>query len=160
MLIGVDKYVSSALWCIYFLQMQWYEAKRARIYLDIQSAILLDRNGLMSSSCRARNIKSKYFFITNRIEDGEFDIKCCPTNRMRSDCNTKSRQGKTFRFRRHINYKLCKQLGSAMCTEIGKSYANPLTFLKLRHFWQTLTFLALYFTNYPNSNFPILIFII
>ena len=107
-LIGVDDCISSALWSVYFVQAQGHEAKNARIYQDNQSAILLEKNGRMSSSRRTRHIKSKYFFVTDKVEDGEVAIEYCPTDQMWSDCNTKPKQGTPFRRDRS------KQMGCAL----------------------------------------------
>lgn len=61
----------SALWSLYFVQAQGHNTKNARIYQDNKSVILLERNDRMPSSRCTRHIKSKYFFVTDIVEDGE-----------------------------------------------------------------------------------------
>lgn len=62
-----------------------------------KSAILLETNGKMSSSKRTKHIKSKYFFVKDRVDDGEVIIHHKPTTEMWIDINTKPKQGRPFR---------------------------------------------------------------
>ena len=62
----------------------------------------------MSSSKRTKHIKAKYFFITDKIEQGEVKIEHLPTERMWIDVNTKPKQGtmswiSTHTINSHIN---------------------------------------------------------
>ena len=68
----------------------------------------MERNGRMSSSKRTKHIKSKYFFVKDKVEDDEVVIEYCPTDQMWSDGNTKPKQGTPFRRDRS------KQLGCAL----------------------------------------------
>lgn len=99
-LVGVDDVISTVLWALYYIQAQGYDMKRARIYQDNKSAILLERNGRMSSSKRTKHFKNKIFFVTDRIADGEVAIEYCPTTQMWTDLNTKPKQGTPFRIDR------------------------------------------------------------
>jgi hypothetical protein len=69
----------------------------ARIYQDNKSTILLENNGKMSSSKRTKHIKSKFFFITDRIHHGEVIVEYLPTVEMWIDVNMKPKQGLPFR---------------------------------------------------------------
>ncbi len=45
----------------------------------------------------------KYFFIKDKVDQGEITIKHCPTEQMWTDINTKTKQGLPFRvFRGHV----------------------------------------------------------
>jgi hypothetical protein len=96
-LIGVDDYIFLVLWSLYFIQAQGIDMSNARIYQDNKSTILLENNGKMSSSKRTKHIKSKFFFITDRIHQGEVVVEYLPTEEMWIDVNTKPKQGYPFR---------------------------------------------------------------
>ena len=73
------------------------------MYQDNQSAILLENNGKKSSSKRTRHINIRYYFITDRVKNGELEIEYFPTDDMVADYFTKPLQGKKFlQFRKTI----------------------------------------------------------
>jgi hypothetical protein len=73
------------------------------LYQDNMSSILLEKNGKASSSKRTKHIKVKYFYIKEKDDDGEIEIKHCPTDQMWTDINTKPKQGAVYRaFRGHV----------------------------------------------------------
>ena len=96
-IVGVDDAISIVLWVLYFVQEQGYAMIHATIYQDNKSAILLKTNGKMSSSKRTKHIKMKFFFITEKFEQGEIKVEHMPTNRVWIDVNTKPKQGQPFR---------------------------------------------------------------
>ena len=60
----------------------------------------LEKNGKRSSSKRTRHINIPYYFITDRVANGEVSIEYCPNGDMVGDFHTKSLQGSQFcRFR-------------------------------------------------------------
>jgi hypothetical protein len=59
--------------------------------------MLLEKNGKASSGRRTRHIDIRYFFVTDRIENGEMRIEYCPTEEMVADFFTKPLQGSLFR---------------------------------------------------------------
>ena len=67
------------------------------VYQDNQSAMLLENNGRGSSSKRTRHINIRYFFVTDRIKEGEMRVEYCPTGDMVADYFTKPLQGSLFR---------------------------------------------------------------
>eukprot|EP00804_Cyclotella_cryptica_P011844 CCRYP_015374-RA/>CCRYP_015374-RA protein AED:0.32 eAED:0.30 QI:0/0/0/1/1/1/3/0/311 len=69
----------------------------AIIYQDNKSAILLESNGKFLSGKRTKHIKAKYFFITDKVAEGDIVIKHAPTEEMWADMNTKPKQGRPFR---------------------------------------------------------------
>jgi len=54
-------------------------------------------NGKFSSSKRTKHIKARYFFVKDKIEEGEVEIRYCPTEKMWSDVLNKPKQGSPFR---------------------------------------------------------------
>jgi hypothetical protein len=67
------------------------------------SAMLLEKNGKQSSSKRTKHIRVTYFFIKDRVNNGDITIKHCPTGEMSADHFTKPLQGALFRkFRTEI----------------------------------------------------------
>lgn len=96
-LVGVDDCVSTMLWSLYFMQEQGHDVSNIRLFQDNKSTILLENNGKMSSSKRTKHIKSKYFFITDKIEQGDVIVEYKPTDEMWCDVNTKPKEGLGFK---------------------------------------------------------------
>ena len=101
-LVGVSDVISTVLWSLYYIQAQGYKMKSAKIYQDNKSTILLENNGKFSSSKRTKHIKHKYFFVTDKIEEGEVSVEYKPTTEMWTDINTKPKQGRSFRVDRSL----------------------------------------------------------
>ena len=59
--------------------------------------MLLEKNGRGSSSKRTRHINIRYFFVADRIKQGELRVEYCPTGDMVADYFTKPLQGSLFR---------------------------------------------------------------
>ena len=68
------------------------------VYQDNKSAILLETNGVASSSKRTCHIDICYYFVTDCIAAGELTIEFCPTDDMWADYFTKPLQGTKFFF--------------------------------------------------------------
>ena len=79
------------------MQEQGYDMEPSLVYQDNMSAILLEINGKASSSKRTKHIKVKYFYVKDKIEQGEITVVHCPTEQMWTDINTKPKQGAVFR---------------------------------------------------------------
>ena len=69
----------------------------ALVQQDNKSAILMEVNGKMSSSKRTKHIRIKYFFVTDRVAQGDIVIEHKPTGEMWIDAHTKPKQGTPFR---------------------------------------------------------------
>ena len=61
------------------------------------SALLLKKNGRVSSSKKTTHIKVKHFLIKDYYDAREIDVKFCPTDGMWADVLTKPLQGQKFR---------------------------------------------------------------
>jgi hypothetical protein len=96
-LVGVYDWVSTMLWSLYFMQEQGHDVSNVRLFQDNKSTILLENNGKMSSSKRTKHIKSKYFFITDKVEQGDVIVEYKPTDDMWCDVNTKPKEGMGFK---------------------------------------------------------------
>jgi hypothetical protein len=81
---------------------QGFEIHDNVIFQDNQSAMLLEKNGRASSGRRTRHINIRYFFVTDRVQNGEVRIDYCPTGDMVADFFTKPLQGSLFRKLRGI----------------------------------------------------------
>jgi len=88
------------LWSLHFIQAQGYDAECVGLYQDNISTKLLIKNGKMSSGKKSKHIKAKFFFIKDRVDDGEIKVVDCPTEEMWADIVTKPLQGTAFRVMR------------------------------------------------------------
>ena len=57
-LIGVDDILPDVLWTQYFLNAQGYDCFKTIVFQDNKSAILLEKNGIASSSKRTKHINT------------------------------------------------------------------------------------------------------
>ena len=96
-LVAVDDMMPIVLWIQYFLMAQGYGVTKNLLLQDNKSSMLLERNGKASSGKRTRHINICYFFITDRVNMKEVEIKWCPTKDMVADFMTKPLQGSHFR---------------------------------------------------------------
>ena len=96
-LISVSDGINQVLWTKYFLECQGYVVKSSTIYQDNEASILLEQNGKRSSKKGTRFINIWHFFITDKVKNGEVDIKYMPTKEMVADYFIKPFQGAWFR---------------------------------------------------------------
>ncbi len=78
-ILGVEDSLAYISWARYFLQEQGYDMEPSLLYQDNMSAILLETNEKASSSKRTKHIKVKYFYIKDKIHQGEITVEHCPT---------------------------------------------------------------------------------
>ena len=96
-LISDSNGINQVLWTKYFSECQGYEVNSSTIYQDNEASILLERNGKRSSKKGTRHINICYFFITDKVQNGEIDIKYMPTGKMIADYFTKPLQDNLFK---------------------------------------------------------------
>jgi hypothetical protein len=94
-LIGLSDYSSRVIWTRNWNISQGYEERPAVIYQDNQSTIALVEKG-KSTSQRTRHVSIRYFFLKDRIDSHEIEIRYLPTDVMLADIFTKPLQGKKF----------------------------------------------------------------
>ena len=90
---GADHVLNTALWIKYFLEVQGYTIEKNIMHQDNQSCMKLQINGALSSSVRTKHNKARYYYITDKIEDGDIEVKYCPTDEMWVDMITKPKTG-------------------------------------------------------------------
>jgi hypothetical protein len=96
-LVGADDMLTHIMWTRYFIEAQGFNVDESILYQDNLSAMLLEKNGTQSSSKRTKHIRVRYFFIKDRIGNGDISVKQCPTVDMVGDHFTKPLQGAHFR---------------------------------------------------------------
>ena len=102
-LAGANDVLSHLLWTKNFMEAQGYKAEQTILNQDNTSAILLKKNGRESSGKNSRHINIRFFFIKDRIKNGDLEVNYCPTDDMIADYMTKPLQGaKFYRFRKLI----------------------------------------------------------
>ena len=101
-LVGVDDVLPQVIWTRNFLLAQGWSVRDNIVYQDNQSAMLLEKNGLGSSSRRTRHIDIRFYFVKDRIAAGELSLEHCPTDDMWGDYFTKPLQGAKFIFFRRV----------------------------------------------------------
>jgi hypothetical protein len=96
-LVGVEEAMTGIVWTRNFLESQRVTIRDNVVYQDNQSAMLLENNGTASSGKRTRHINIRYYFVKDRIDNGELRVEYCPTEEMLADILTKPLQGALFR---------------------------------------------------------------
>ena len=74
-LIAVDEALPQILWTRYFMEGQGYDITKNTLYQDNKSAIILEKNGKTTNSKRTKHIKVRYFFIKDKLDQGEINLK-------------------------------------------------------------------------------------
>ena len=95
-LVAADDIAPQAIWTMNFLYEQGYESETT-VYQDNTSAMLLEKNGMESSSKRTRHINIRYYFIKDCIDKKYFKVEYCPTDDMTGDYASKPLQGHKFK---------------------------------------------------------------
>ncbi len=101
-LVTTDMYMPEMLWSLHFIKVQGYAAECVGLYQDNISTQLHIKNKRMSSGKKTKHIKAKFFFIKDRVDDGEIKVIDCPTKEMWVDILTKPLQRMAFRTMRAI----------------------------------------------------------
>jgi hypothetical protein len=96
-LVGMDDALPMVLWGLYFIEAQGYSVEQNIGFQDNISTMRLEVNGTMSSSKRTKHIKARYFFVKDKIKDGDLEVQYCPTEQMWTDVLNKPEQGTPFR---------------------------------------------------------------
>jgi hypothetical protein len=99
-LIAADMFMPEMLWTLHFIQVQGYSAECVGLYQDNISTQLLIKKEQISSGKHTKHIKAKFFFIKDRVDDGEIKVLNCLTHEMWADVMTKPLQGMAFKIMR------------------------------------------------------------
>ena len=84
------------------MRARGYDMSHATIHQDNKSAILLEVNGRTLSSKRTKHTKAHFYFVKDKVEDGDVVVKHMPTEEMWIDVNTKPKIGKPYRIDRSM----------------------------------------------------------
>ena len=101
-LVGVSEYVPYNIWVIMFLKEQGYEIENNIIYQDNQSTMKMLINGRNSCTGNSCHLSIRYFFVKDRIANGEMKVEYCPSMYMIADFFTKPLMGHRFRELRSV----------------------------------------------------------
>jgi len=101
-LVGLSEYLPYNLWLRMFMSDQGYSLKNNIIFQDNQSAIKMEKNGRNSCTGNSRHIDIRYFFVKDRVDNGEVQVEYCPTLLMIADFFTKALMGRRFRELRNV----------------------------------------------------------
>ena len=101
-LVGVDDVMPLILWTRQFLLAQGLPVRDNIVFQDNMSSMLLEQNGKISSGKRTRHLSIRYYFVTDRINNGELEVKYCPTEDMIGDFFTKPLQGNKLKKMRSV----------------------------------------------------------
>ena len=94
--IGNSEYLPYNIWFENFMEAQGYPLSSNIIWQDNEDAERMAKNGKMSCSRKSRHIAIKFFWIHDRVKQGQIEVKHCPTDVMLADFFTKALQGKRF----------------------------------------------------------------
>ena len=67
------------------------------LFQDNGSSILLEKNEKVLGSKCTKHINIRYFFITDKVAQGNLPLVCCPTGDIIGDFMTKPLQGALLR---------------------------------------------------------------
>ena len=105
-LVGVDNALTFVMWAQHFFQEQVRDLPDTSklkdlgnnniIEQDNTSSIQLEQNGKQFSTKRTCHINIRYFYVTDKVKNGEMSIIYKPTHEMVSDYLTKPLQGLLF----------------------------------------------------------------
>ena len=95
-LIAIADMSSYVIWTRDFLIAQGHRVRSTTIYEDNMSTITMLKKG-KGKNKGSKHINIRYYFIKDRIESGELDIRYLPTLEMLADLLTKPLQGSHFR---------------------------------------------------------------
>ena len=80
-LVAMDNAMPQILWTRYFFSAQGYEIKITSTFKIIKVQCYWKKNGTVSSSKRTRHIDIRFFFVKDRIAQGQLKVEYCPTEK-------------------------------------------------------------------------------
>ena len=99
--IGTSEYLPKAVFFELFMTAQGYPLKTT-LGKDNVSEIRMLLNGKRSCTSNSKHVAIKYFWSTDRCQNGNINIKHCPTEKMVADYMSKPTQGKLFHTFRNV----------------------------------------------------------
>ena len=94
--VGTSEYMPKN---IYFEMLMGELGYKLKNYIakDNESEIKLLKNGRDSCTWNSKHIAIKYFWVTDRIKNGDIEVVYCPTEEMLADFMSKPVQGSLFK---------------------------------------------------------------
>jgi len=93
--VGTSEYLPKNIYFVILMKELGYEL-RNYIAKDNESEIKLLKNGRDSCTWNSKHIAIKYFWVTDRIKNGDIEVVYCPTEEMLADFQSKPVQGSLF----------------------------------------------------------------
>ena len=94
--IGTSEYLPKNIYFQMFFEGQGYKLRTNYLCKDNESEMKLINNGVDSATWNSKHIGVKFFWVTDRIEDGQIEVQYCPTKQMVADYYSKPLQGALF----------------------------------------------------------------
>lgn len=123
-LVAVNSYLVDVLRSLYFLREQGYSVGAVEVQQDNISTQLLETNGKFSNGMRTKHINTKFFFVKDKVDDGEVRIVDCPTEKMWVCVLTKPLQDKVYRVQRATLMNWLEVLDMESGEERGACFAG------------------------------------
>jgi hypothetical protein len=101
-LIGTSEYIPFNIWFVMFMKEQGHDIKLNVLFQDNESTIKMLKNGRDSCTSNSRHIDVKHFWVKDRLDKKELELRWCPTHLMIADYFTKPLQGKQFKLLRDL----------------------------------------------------------
>jgi len=120
--IGASDYVPWTVWLQSFLKHQGYDLSASYYYQDNESAMRLEKNGIMSSGDKTRHIKIRYYFISDILRRENLKLTHCRSEKMVADYFSKPLQGGIFKKMRNKIMGLYPMLTEERVEENTKNY--------------------------------------
>ena len=95
-LVGTAEYLPYNIWFLHFMRAQGYVIKSNTTFQDNKSTILMEQNGQNSCTGNLRHINVRYFWIKDKVDQGEVKVEYLPTHLMVADFFTKPLVGSLF----------------------------------------------------------------
>ena len=67
------------------------------MFQDNEPTMYFEINGLLLSSKQTKYVKARYYFIKDKIDDGDIEVQHCPTEKMWSNVTTKPKHCTPFK---------------------------------------------------------------
>ena len=96
-LVGLAEYLPYNIWFLHFMRAQGYKIQSNTMYQDNKSAILMQKNGRNSCTGYLRHINVRYFWVKDKVDQGEVRVEYLPTHLMVADFFTKPLVGALFK---------------------------------------------------------------
>ena len=100
--VGTSEYLPKNIFFEMFMEAQGYKLESNVLAEDNESTICMSKNGRDSCTSNSKHITIKYFWVTDRIKNGNIKIVHCPTKQMIADYFTKPLQGALFHMFRKV----------------------------------------------------------